>query len=552
MFRTADPESIKDHTLYIDAISGRKRSFVEFRERIYDAATALSAPPSQGGLGIDGANGEIVGIYSHNCLDYIVLVHALLVITTPISLLSAYATPFELAHAMRTSKVTRLFVQASHYSKALKAAEEVGLPVDRIYVLEGHHDSKKNVQDLIDDVQRSGAPRVAVKPATRDTLAYLVFSSGTSGLPKAVMISHGNIWTTLTASAVTKQTEDKFMNAVPPPSPPIWLLFLPFYHTYGVHMACFRNFISASTYVVVPKWDIELVLRSIQRFAVQVLPLIPSAMHQLVNHELTTKTDLSSIVHVHSGAAYLPPVLAKKMKSFVHNTPLVFEGYGMSEQTLSAARIPIPGMFGTETKVGSVGVLIPGMEARILRPDGSDADVDEPGELWVKGGNVALGYFGNEKATKETFIDGWLRTGDTFKADKDGWLYLKLDSFVDRAKDTLKVSGAQVSPTEIEDCIRAHPDKLVVDVCVAGVSGGRTSDEKNPRAWIVLSDSGRQLGLEKTIGILDQWTRQNLSSYKWLRGGYELVDQIPKSPTGKVLRRVLQDKYEQTATRAKL
>ena len=101
-----------------------------------------------------------------------------------------------------------------------------------------------------------------------------------------------------------------------------------------------------------------------------------------------------------------------------------------------------------------------------------------------------------------------------------------LISFIDRLKDTLKVSGAQVSPTEIEDCIRAHPDKLVVDVCVAGVSGGRTSDEKNPRAWIVLSDSGRQLGLEKTIGILDQWTRQNLSSYKWLRGGYELVDQV--------------------------
>lgn len=94
----------------------------------------------------------------------------------------------------------------------------------------------------------------------------------------------------------------------------------------------------------------------------------------------------------------------------------------LESQTLSATRIPIPGLFGPETKVGSVGVLLPGQEARIVRPDGTEADAGEPGELWVKGGNVALGYFGNEKATKETFIDGWVRTGDTFKADKDGWL----------------------------------------------------------------------------------------------------------------------------------
>lgn len=145
-------------------------------------------------------------------------------------------------------------------------------------------------------------------------------------------------------------------------------------------------------------------------------------------------------------------------------------------------------------------------------------------------------------------------------------------SFVDRAKDTLKVSGAQVSPTEIEDVLRAHPDRLIVDVSVAGVSGGRTSDEKIPRAWLVLSDAGKRAGQQQVLKILDGWTKQNLSKYKWLRGGYQFVDQvrrtvilcvtqrtdphllqIPKSPTGKVLRRVLTDSYEQEfAQRAKL
>lgn len=99
-------------------------------------------------------------------------------------------------------------------------------------------------------------------------------------------------------------------------------------------------------------------------------------------------------------------------------------------------------------------------------------------------------------------------------------------SFVDRAKDTLKVSGAQVSPTEVEDTLLAHPDKLIVDVCVAGVSGGRTSDEKNPRAWIVLSEEGKRRGADETIKTLDAWVKKNLSSYKWLRGGYEVVDTV--------------------------
>ena len=99
-------------------------------------------------------------------------------------------------------------------------------------------------------------------------------------------------------------------------------------------------------------------------------------------------------------------------------------------------------------------------------------------------------------------------------------------SFVERKKDTLKVGGAQVSPTEIEDVIRIHPSKLVADVCVGGVSGGRTSDEKNPRAWIVLSEQGKRLGGAETIKALDEWTRKNLSSYKWVRGGFEIVDEV--------------------------
>jgi len=198
------------------------------------------------------------------------------------------------------------------------------------------------------------------------------------------------------------------------------------------------------------------------------------------------------------------------------------------------------GILPIDLPTDAVGILMPDMECRLVRDDGTDAGLNEAGELWARGPNIALGYYNDEKATKATFTaDGWLKTGDQLKVDENGIFF-----FEDRSKDILKVSGNQVSPTEIEAALRAHPDHLIIDVSVAGVSGGRTSDEKVPRAWVVLSEEGRRRGEAETIQALIAWTQGNLTKYKWLRGGIEVVDEIPKTATGKVLRRVLQDKYE--------
>ena len=175
--------------------------------------------------------------------------------------------------------------------------------------------------------------------------------------------------------------------------------------------------------------------------------------------------------------------------------------------------------------------------------DGACA-LNEPGELWVRSGNVALGYWNNPKANADTFVRGWLRTGDRFRIDEGGNFW-----FADRAKvrilflffgsilanhgrsnsqDTLKVSGAQVSPVEIENCLLSHPERLLTDATVAGVSGGRTSDEKVPRAWVVLSATGndkKTWGKEVVVKELERWHQENLSKYKWLRGGIEIVDE---------------------------
>jgi len=255
---------------------------------------------------------------------------------------------------------------------------------------------------------------------------------------------------------------------------------------------------------------------------------------------------------VGSGAAFLPPDLRARFQSKVNSA--VFQGYGSSESTLSITGTMrdncIPGHKSIDT---SVGLLMPSLQARIIREDGTDGGTGEPGELWVKGGCISPGYFNDEEATAKAFTkDGWLKTGDIFTVDEKGNYY-----FIERAKDTLKISGVQVSPSELETALMAQPDGLLDDVAVAGVSGGRMSDEKLPRAWIVLSKAGKKKGAAAAIKALEEWSQQSLTKQKWLRGGFEVVAEIPKSPTGKVLRRLLQDAHEQkgkkpAANRSKL
>ncbi|KAF7768672.1 hypothetical protein Agabi119p4_7915 [Agaricus bisporus var. burnettii] len=542
-FKRPDQAEWPDFTAFIDATTGQRRRYSEYVKRVEDLATALGTPVSEGGLGLRAGEGELVGIFSENCMDYITLVHSCLVMTTPFALISSYSTAFELRHALNLTKVTRLFVDAKLLPTLLPVAKEIGIPIDRIYLLLGDAPGFRSVSELVNHVTEKRIPFIGVQPAKKNTLAYLVLSSGTTGLPKAVMISHGNLSCAFMQFATVVKVGAEVM---PPPTPkgleglPTQLAFLPLHHSYGLHQCCFRALIVPQTIVILKKWDIKTALDVVQRYKVSSLALVPSIVHQLVNYPGIEKADLSSVQSSGSGGAYLPPELSSKFSSIIPNANFM-EGYGLSEGTIGAINQPFPGSLKGKLKIipGSIGVLLPGIEARILLDDGTPVKVNEPGEFWFKGGNVALGYLNNDQADKETFVNGWLKTGDKFYVNEEGYLF-----FADRAKDTLKVSGIQVSPVEIENVLLAHPQKLITDVTVAGVSGGRTSDEKVPRAWIVLSPKGEQAGAQTVIKELDNWHKKNLSKYKWLRGGFEVVTEIPKSPTGKTLRRVLQDQYE--------
>lgn len=535
-----DQKSWPDFTFQVDILTGEQRSFREFLERVRDGATALGTETKHGGLGIRSENDEIVGILSENCLDYVALIHSLLAIAVPFATFSSYSTSFEFQYTIKLSGATRLFVSPT----LLHLALDSGLSDDRIHILEGDVEGHTSYATLVDRVRQNKIPRLPVRPAKKDTLAYLVFSSGTTGLPKAVMITHGNLLTSIIqymifGKEVAKVQGPRVWNG--PDGMQVLLNVLPIHHTYGLNVATFRCFFERVTLLFLSKWNADTFLDSIPKYRVTTLVLVPSLIYQIVHHPRFLSVDFSTVQAIQCGAAYLPVQLSERLRSRIPSVQRIGGGYGMSECTLAVSLMPVPGMLDGRARnvPGSIGMLIPGIEARVVREDGTLADINETGELYVRGGCVSPGYWRNEAATKAAFVDGWLRTGDHIRIDSDGVLY-----FEDRAKDTLKVSGMQVSPMEVENTIFDHPDKLVYDVTVAGVSGGRTADERVPRAWVVLSPAGMQLGAAEATRQIDRWVRERLSRYKWLRGGIAVVDEIPKSSTGKVLRRQLVDRYE--------
>ncbi|KAI0252104.1 hypothetical protein BJV78DRAFT_1204755 [Lactifluus subvellereus] len=532
-----------DYTVHIDAVTGERRGFHAVLERLEQAATALALPSSDGGLGFATGQRGVVGILSENCLEFPILALALLKLAVPMVLLPSQSTLHETMALLKLSNVKFLFASEQLYPHAAAAAKEVGLAEHRIFILQGNVTGKVSLPRLIEEVKSRGLPRVPSQTVEDDTLAYLMFSSGTTGPPKAVMISHRNMIFSFSQMATVAEEIAKVCAPLVPATPekiPVHLAALPWYHTMGAHAFIFRLFASPSTSVVVPYWSADLIVKTFTKYPITHFMMVPSMTYQVLHNPEFAKLDFGSLMYASAGAAHLPPVLRVAFERRAKGLAFFYEGYGLSECTYAALTLPFPGMHeGRVNPVrGMAGILNPSLEARILREDGSDADYDEIGELVLRGPTVALGYWRNEKATKETFRDGWLHTGDRFYVDRQERFF-----YVDREKDTFKISGKQVSPTEIENTVREHPSQLVTDIAVAGVEGERVPGELVPRAWVVLSSAGKQRGVEAVLAVLDEWTRSRLSKHKWLRGGLQVVDEIPRLPTGKILRRKLQDEY---------
>jgi len=358
--------------------------------------------------------------------------------------------------------------------------------------------------------------------------AFLCFSSGTSGLPKGVMCSHYNVISNLIQSLTHQAHRHK--------KPPHTVLgLLPQSHIYSLVFVCHLELLYGNTIIILPAFHLESFLNAIQTYRIKIMAIVPPIVIAMTNnHELLKKYDLSSVEEVWSAAAPLGAETADQFLS-QHPTWVVHQGFGMTESCVAVA-ITLP----SDIWPGSCGTLLPGFEAKLISPEGKEITAyDTPGELVLKSPSVCLGYLGNEKATKETFRDGWLWTGDeaVFRKSAKGNEHLFI---VDRIKELIKVKGVQVAPAELEAHLLTHP--LIDDCAVIPIPDDYAGEI--PKAFVVLKSPSKpsaELAKEIMKFVADAKART-----KWLKGGVEFIDAIPKSPSGKILRRVLRDKAKAT------
>ncbi|KAF9496567.1 acetyl-CoA synthetase-like protein, partial [Pleurotus eryngii] len=375
-------------------------------------------------------------------------------------------------------------------------------------------------------------------------------SSGTTGKPKAVAIPHFLLIANVIQLAVHNRINEAYTTWEERRFRPgdVCIGVLPFYHIYGLVINLHFILFASMSIVVIPRFNFVGMLNSTAKHRITHLMLVPPQVVLLCKHPVMATADVSSVRFIMVGAAPLTYEVTEQLIRVFPNAH-IGQAYGMTETCTATTMWPIERKRGA---FGSGGQLLPGIVARVEKQDGTPAGFDEPGHLVIKTPSVALGYAENEEASKETFVDGWVRTGDEVRIDsnKEVWV-------LDRLKEIMKVRGFQVAPAELEGCLLDHPD--VSDACVVGIPDDFSGEV--PMAFVVPAPySAKRMQNDKKVAgkiktSIIQHVADNKVKYKHLAGGVEFIDIIPKNPSGKLLRRVLRDKarhLQKSRTMAKL
>ena len=373
-------------------------------------------------------------------------------------------------------------------------------------------DGHPSLRDFL--IQGAPAPQVSFDPATH--LAVLPYSSGTTGRPKGVMLTHRNLVANIAqAEANIGMVPDDRVLAV-----------LPFFHIYG--MTALLNFAlkKRATLVTMPRFDLAEFLRVISTYRATFVFIAPPVAVALAKSPLVDEYDLSSVRVVFSGAAPLDGALALAVAARLGTT--VAQGYGLTESSPVSHTIPLD---RPDVDRSTIGFLVPNMQARLIHPDtGADIGpvsegVSEPGEILMRGPNIMLGYLGNEEATRESLdSDGWLHTGDVATVDANGTFRI-----VDRLKELIKYKGYQVAPAVLEAVLLTHP--LIADAAVIGVQDADAQEV--PKAFVVT-----MTGADLTEADVIAFVAERVAPHEKVRV-VSFIEQIPKSASGKILRKDL-------------
>ncbi|WP_426717725.1 AMP-binding protein [Corynebacterium auriscanis] len=492
----------EDCIAIIDVADGSETTYAQLKFFVNSAAGWLAHK------GI--SKGDVVGLHCPNSLAFIVATHAIWRLGAVMSPVSLLATPQSIGEQMQDSGAKLLLTVAALGESGIEGGKLGGLREDDIVTL----DTAQGLQQML--AERRTPPQVTID---RDNdLAVLPYSSGTTGLPKGVKLTHLQLVSNLQQAAdIELVKHDDVVFGV-----------LPFFHIYGLTALANATLSARATLVTVPRFSLESFLEAHQKFKVTFTFIAPPIAVLLSKHPAVDNYDLSSLRAFFSGAATLDEelALAVEKRLGVH----MQQGYGLTETS--------PLVFANLDKAnnrGSVGRVAANTEYMIVdvesleeigAPTEGDGVIEQQvGELWVRGPQVMVGYLNKPEQTAATLTeDKWLRTGDLARQDATGNVFI-----VDRLKELIKYKGYQVPPAELEALLLGHPQ--VADVAVVGTV--RDDGEEIPKAFVVL-----QPGETLTAEDIMDYTAARVAPYKKVRA-VEFIDQIPKSATGKILRREL-------------
>ncbi|KAF9646962.1 amp dependent CoA ligase [Thelephora ganbajun] len=525
----------------IDDESGNTLDYEQIRSRSYGLAQVLK---TRWRLEED----QVAAIFSPNHTYYPIICFGVHRIGAAITAANPTFSAEELQYQLEATKAQLLFVHPAALKAGLAAAKAVGLSTDSVVLIEPAPNTEQRFVTL-DEAILEGLQQPErfvdrqLKPGEAKTkIAFYNSSSGTTGKPKSVAIPHYSV----IANVLQKARMNRVYDPTVPPerrrfaAGSVSLNVLPQFHIYGCIVAVFFQIFCGCSVLVIPKFNFTSFLGSIQKYRVSTLFVVPPMIVLLCKHPATKNYDLSSVRAVMVGAAPTSAELTGQLMALLPNINF-FQGYGLTETATTVCMGPLDKKVGT---LGSAGQLLPGIRARLLKPDGTYGGPGEQGELVIYSPSNALGYVNNEQATKETFIDGWVRTGDEAIIDANNDIFI-----VDRLKEIMKVRGFQVAPAELEGHLLNN--LFVSDVCVVGVPDEYSGEV--PFAFVVPSAEANERikrGEEKLVKAqIAKYVADAKAPYKHLVGGIEFIDIIPKNPSGKLLRRLLRDKAKEARQR---
>jgi acyl-CoA synthetase (AMP-forming)/AMP-acid ligase II len=535
-------------TALVEADTGWEISYARLADAVRDAAQWLA------GVGV--RPGDVVGLCAPGGIEFVIAWYATLSAGAVVTSVNPVSVDAEIATQFRRTGTRWLITTEALFASKLAAAAEQAPGLSQILLFGAASDPAPGADPPADGASPAPAVRRFDVPGARlvpgghdasgrtpeagassvstglssDELAWLAPSSGTTGRPKIVMLTHRNMVAGLDIIMRTQRATER----------DVTIAVVPLFHVYGLQATLNAGLKRGATIVILPRFELGAFLRAVQDHRVTRAEIVPPIAVLLAKSELVDEFDLSSLRLLTSAAA---PLRADVARACAQRLGVrVNQAYGMTE----VAGGTHFGLDDGPDHPDSVGPALPGVQCRVVDPDtGQDLGPGEPGELLVRTPGMMRGYLDDPAATAATIdAGGWLHTGDVVTADADGWYRV-----TDRIKELIKYKGFQVAPAELEDVLLAHP--AVADVAV--VQSPDESAGEVPKAFVV-----RRLGAVSADGAdglaqeLMTWVAERVAPYKRVRR-VEFTDSIPKSAAGKILRRqLIEREYQAAAARRHL